>query len=150
MVVDDEPDALELIREILDSMGISNYSRFGYAALKLIEQSSLPDLIFMDVQMPVLSGTETLRLIRERYQGIMVVAQSAHALVGDRERFMEEGYDEYLPKPFTVEQLAGIISTLFKDCRFFIFKILLLLWTLKGSLVLIVFACKKSTNFSFF
>jgi len=115
LVVDDEPDSLDLIREILTSMGHQVITAdTGYVALKLLEQSPLPDLIFLDVQMPVLSGTETLKLIREKYQGIMVVAQSAHALVGDRDRFMNEGYDEYLPKPFKVEQLAGIISNLFK------------------------------------
>jgi len=116
LVVEDEPDSLDLIREMLDSMGHHVITAdTGFTALKMLEQSPLPDLVFMDVQMPVLSGTDTLKLIRDRYQGIMVVAQSAHALVGDRERFMDEGYDEYLPKPFTVEQLTGIISTLFKD-----------------------------------
>ena len=69
----------------------------------------------MDVQMPVLSGTDTLRIIRERYPDVKVVAQSAHALVGDRERFMQEGYDEYLPKPFTTEQMEKVISNLLRS-----------------------------------
>jgi len=75
----------------------------------------MPDLVLMDVSMPVLSGTETLRIMKERYPGIKVVAQSAHALVGDRDRFLNEGYDEYLPKPFSDEQLAGVIDKLFND-----------------------------------
>jgi len=116
MVVDDDPDALELFREMLTTLGhIVIVADSGYAALQLLEQSPLPDLIFMGIQMPVLSGNDTLRLIRERYEDIKVVAQSAHALVGDRNRFLKDGYDEYLPKPFKVEQLAGVISTLVKD-----------------------------------
>jgi CheY-like chemotaxis protein len=67
------------------------------------------------VSMPVLSGTDTLRLIKERYPDLIVVAQSAHALLGDRDRFLKEGFDEYLPKPFSKEQLTGIISKLFND-----------------------------------
>jgi CheY-like chemotaxis protein len=75
----------------------------------MLEQFPLPDLILMDVQMPVVSGTDTLKIIRERHPDVQVVAQSAHALVGDRERFMKEGYDEYLPKPFTTEQLEKVL-----------------------------------------
>ena len=116
MVVDDEPDALELFRELLTTLGHDVIiADSGYDALKILEQSPLPDLIFMDIQMPVLSGKDTLRLIQERYNGIRVVAQSAHALVGDRNRFLKDGFDEYLPKPFKAEQLAGVISSLFKD-----------------------------------
>ena len=115
MVVDDEPDALVLMREMLHSLGHHVIvADSGYAALKLMEQSWMPDLILMDVQMPVLSGTETLRIIRERYKGIRVVAQSAHALMGDRDRFLKEGFDEYLPKPFKIDQIAEVISILSK------------------------------------
>ena len=111
LVVDDEPDSLTLFSEMLTTLGhMVLTAESGYEALKLLEQLPQPDLIFMDIQMPVLSGTDTLRLIRERYTGMKVVAQSAHALVGDRDRFLKQGYDEYLSKPFSKEQLAGVIS----------------------------------------
>jgi CheY-like chemotaxis protein/two-component sensor histidine kinase len=113
LAVDDEPDALELYQAILNGMGHSvRTASNGYEALRTLEQFPLPDLVLMDVQMPVLSGTDTLRIIRERYPGVKVVAQSAHALVGDRDRFLKEGYDEYLPKPFTTEQVEQVISNL--------------------------------------
>jgi len=115
MVVDDEPDTLELFQEILTTMGNRVVTAIsGYDALKLLEQLPLPDLIFMDIQMPVMSGTDTLRIVKERYEGIKVVAHSAHALVGDRERFLDSGFDDYLPKPFTEQQLTTILSTLFQ------------------------------------
>ena len=114
MVVDDAIDTLDLFREMLSGLGHQAIlADSGYEALKLLEQSPLPDLIFMDIQMPVMSGTETLSLVRKRYRDIKVVAQSAHALVGDRDRFLNDGYDEYLPKPFSMDQLARIISILF-------------------------------------
>ena len=114
LVVDDEEDTLVLYKTFLSNLGYGvSTAQNGYEALRILELKSKPDLVLMDVTMPVLSGTETLRIMKERYPGIQVVAQSAHALVGDRDRFLSEGYDEYLPKPFTEEQLAGIIQKLF-------------------------------------
>jgi PAS domain S-box-containing protein len=113
LAVDDEPHTLELYQVLLNDMGHSiRTAGNGYEALRMMEQFPLPDLVLMDVQMPVLSGTDTLRIIRERHPGVKVVAQSAHALVGDRERFMKEGFDEYLPKPFTTAQMEKVIANL--------------------------------------
>ena len=113
MVVDDEPDSADLLEELISAMGhrVVKFSN-GYEALKYLEQSPLPDLVMLDVEMPVLNGTDVLRMIRERYSKVRVIAQSAHALHGDRKRFMEEGYDGYLPKPYSVEQLSGVIASL--------------------------------------
>ena len=114
MVVDDEQDSVELFRELLAGIGHEVVTASsGYEALKLMEKPPLPDLIFMDVEMPVLSGSETMRIMKQRYGHIRIVAQSAHALVGDRARFLQEGFDAYLPKPFTGEQFADIMSVLF-------------------------------------
>ncbi len=79
-------------------------------ALEQLEKNPLPDLVFMDDQMSVLSGTETMKIIRGRYDNLKVVVQSAHALVGDRARFLKQGFDAYLPKPFSAEQLNDILS----------------------------------------
>jgi PAS domain S-box-containing protein len=113
MVVDDEPDSADLLEALVSSMGhrvvkVPN----GYEALKYLEQSTLPDIVMLDVEMSVLKGADVLRIIRERYRNIRVIAQSAHALHGDRNRFMEEGYDGYLPKPYSVQQLSEVISSL--------------------------------------
>ncbi|MFO7668502.1 MAG: PAS domain-containing protein [Bacteroidales bacterium] len=111
MVVDDEQDSLELFHEILSGMGHEVVkASSGFEALQLLEQNPPPDVVFMDDQMPVLSGTETMKIIRERYGTVKVVVQSAHALVGDRARFLKQGFDAYLPKPFSFEQLNDILS----------------------------------------
>lgn len=113
LAVDDEPDTLELYQVLLTQMGHKvNTAATGYEALRILEQYPLPDLILMDIQMPVMSGTDTLKIIRERYPKLRVVAQSAHALSGDRARFLEEGYDDYLPKPFSAMQLEELVSRL--------------------------------------
>jgi len=116
MVVDDDSDSIELYQALLTSIGHAvTKALTGYDALKMLEQKQKPDLILLDVSMPVLSGTDTLRIIKERYPDLKVVAQSAHALTGDRDRFLKAAFDEYLPKPFSKEQLTGIISKLFND-----------------------------------
>jgi len=113
LAVDDEPDALELYHAMLTQMGHEvSVAETGYEALRILEQYPLPDLVLMDIQMPVMSGTDTLKIIRQRYPKIWVVAQSAHALTGDRDRFLGEGYDDYLPKPFTTAQLERVIDKL--------------------------------------
>ncbi len=114
LVVDDEPDSAELLIRMLTSRGHNvRSSSNGYEALQVLEQFSPPDLIFLDVRMPILTGNELLHILRSRHPGIRVVAQSAHALPGDRERFLSEGYDDHLPKPFTGKQLESILEASF-------------------------------------
>jgi PAS domain S-box-containing protein len=113
LAVDDEPDTLELYQVLLTQMGHRvTTAANGYEALRILEQFPLPDLVLMDIQMPVMSGTDTLKIIRERYPELKVIAQSAHALTGDRDRFLKEGYDHYLPKPFTAAQLQKLLLEL--------------------------------------
>jgi len=113
LAVDDEPDTLELYQAMITQMGHAvKTAATGYEALRILEQFPLPDLVLMDIQMPVMSGTDTLRIIRERYPEIKVIAQSAHALTGDRDRFLGEGFDGYIPKPFTIEQLEKLLLQL--------------------------------------
>jgi len=113
MVVDDEEDSVELFREFLKGTGHSVITApSGYEALRIMEKGEAPDLVFMDVQMPILSGTDTMKIMKSRNRNIRVVAQSAHALLGDRARFLREGYDAYLAKPYTREQVNEILSNL--------------------------------------
>jgi PAS domain S-box-containing protein len=113
LAVDDEQDTLELYQAMMTQMGHKvAIASNGYEALRILELFPLPDLVLMDIQMPVMSGTDTLKIIQDRYPELKVVAQSAHALTGDRDRFLAEGFDYYLPKPFTPEELNRVIGEL--------------------------------------
>jgi CheY-like chemotaxis protein len=73
------------------------------------------DLIFMDIQMPVMDGIEATKEIldfeeEEEIEHIPIIALTANALKGDRERFLSEGMDEYLTKPINKEELINIIK----------------------------------------
>ena len=90
----------------------------GLVAIR--EWESQPfDVILMDVQMPDLDGLEATKAIREREQKtgqhILIVAMTAHAMSGDRERCLESGMDEYLSKPIRARQIAEKLALLFRD-----------------------------------
>jgi CheY-like chemotaxis protein len=70
------------------------------------------DLIFMDIQMPEMGGIETTGIIRERFDGHYpsIVALTADALEGDRERFLGLGFDDYLSKPLQPKALQDMLA----------------------------------------
>jgi len=77
-----------------------------------ILKNTHPDIILMDMQMPVLNGYETTNIIRQsrQWKRIPVVALTAYAMTGDIEKCMQVGCDYYLSKPFTREQLYHVLS----------------------------------------
>jgi CheY-like chemotaxis protein/HPt (histidine-containing phosphotransfer) domain-containing protein len=73
------------------------------------------DLILMDVQMPVMDGMEATRQIRDPHSGtqnpqVIIVALTAHAMAGDKQRCLDNGMDDYLPKPIKAAELQEMIS----------------------------------------
>jgi PAS domain S-box-containing protein len=88
----------------------------GAEALNRLAEKTF-DFVLMDVQMPVMSGLEATRRIRtdpafERVRDIPVIALTAHAMSGDRERFLEAGMSGYLPKPVDIDDLLDAIRTM--------------------------------------
>lgn len=83
----------------------------GREALSLMETSRPYDLLLMDVQMPVLDGLETTRIIRKdpRWTTLPILAMTAHAMTGDRERCLQAGMNHYISKPI---QPAHLLSTI--------------------------------------
>ena len=77
-------------------------------------QSQLPDLILMDMSLPVLDGWEATRRIKanDATRQIPVIALTAHAMAGDREKAMEAGCDDYDTKPVELPRLLGKIEAL--------------------------------------
>lgn len=83
----------------------------GEAALKAVENNDY-DLVLMDCQMPVMDGYEATMRIRRQSRGrrIPIIAMTAHALAGDRERCLEAGMDDYLQKPLDREKLMAALD----------------------------------------
>jgi len=86
----------------------------GQAALEILENERF-DLILMDVQMPRMDGLEATAQIREKERGtgahIPIVAMTAHVMIGDRERCLEAGMDDYVSKPMRAKELYAVIDT---------------------------------------
>ena len=108
----------KLATKLLEKMGHSvSVAEDGKKALEAMEQGVF-DLVMMDVQMPVLDGFDATRIIREKEEGtgthITIVAMTAHAMKGDREKCLEVGMDGYVSKPINMQELYETIDNLFQ------------------------------------
>lgn len=84
----------------------------GVEAIELLENDGPFDVILMDVQMPEMDGLQATRKIRESGNDIPIVALTAYAMEGDREKFLSSGMDAYSSKPVKIDELVRIISKL--------------------------------------
>jgi PAS domain S-box-containing protein len=114
MVVEDDPINMMLINEVLTKMGFSVIkANNGKKALEILPDVD-PALIFMDVNMPEMDGYDTTRLIRkmpEPWCTLPVIALTADAMVGDKERCLEAGMDDYVSKPFKIEEIESVLKS---------------------------------------
>jgi CheY-like chemotaxis protein len=109
LFVEDNPINITYSMALFKKLGfdvvLAENGRDGLAAL---EQGAF-DLVLMDIQMPIMNGEVALRAIRTNEQGkshhLPVIALTAYSLRGDRERFLEEGFDGYVSKPMAVDEL---------------------------------------------
>lgn len=85
----------------------------GRQALDRMEQVR-PDIVFMDIRMPVMDGLEALRLIQENkaFEQVKVVAISASALEHEREEFLQGGFEDFIDKPFRFERICSCLAEL--------------------------------------
>jgi CheY-like chemotaxis protein len=102
LVVEDNHVNQKVVTAVLRKGGFSiELANDGQEALSKLETCAAFDLILMDVQMPVLDGLEATRLIRKesRWYGLPIIAMTAHAMSGDKERCLEAGMNGYISKP---------------------------------------------------
>ena len=84
----------------------------GRSAIALLEKES-PDLILLDVNMPEMDGYATTKLIRkmgEPWKSIPIIALTADAMIGDKERCIAAGMDDYVSKPFRLEEIEEVLK----------------------------------------
>lgn len=114
LIADDRPSSRELLRTVLE--------RAGYAVIEAGDgeealeraQSGNPDLILMDLQMPKLDGYAVLERLRrdERFRTLPVLALTASAMSGDREKILAAGFTDYLSKPAGPDLLREAVARL--------------------------------------
>lgn len=110
LLVEDNPVNQKVASAMLRRMRLSVVlASNGREAIEAVRRSSF-DLIFMDVQMPEMDGIETTRRLRQMGIRTPIIALTAHALSGDRERFLEAGMNDYLSKPIRPESLTEVLG----------------------------------------
>ncbi len=112
LLVDDNPINRELLREILDMEGYEvEEAEDGLNALRLYKERK-PDLTILDLQMPVLDGFETLKCILDCNPEAVVMAVTAFAMRGDKERALAAGFRDYITKPVEMNHLRSRVREL--------------------------------------
>ena len=107
LVVEDNPLNMELVIEILLGRGFTVHEAYdGEEAIKKAESDDY-DLILMDIELPGLDGVEVTKILKTRNEKIPVVALTSYAMKGDRDRFMNAGFDEYLSKPLDISDFLN-------------------------------------------
>jgi len=111
LVVEDQEDLRGMLRDLLTGSDYSVIEATDGAAGIAMAKSERPDLILMDIQMPVIDGYEATRQIRAdpAIDGIPIIAVSSFAMKGDEQKARSAGCDDYVTKPYSPMQLLKVI-----------------------------------------
>ena len=99
MIVEDIELNIDLLVQILEEQGYSLLIAKDGAQAVALAQQSRPDLVLMDISLPVMDGYEAARILRREYPSLPIIGLSAHAMQGDDEKARAAGCNEYLTKP---------------------------------------------------
>jgi len=112
LVVDDDVRNVFALTSVLEQHGLTvRYAENGLEAIDMLERADRIDLVVMDIMMPEMDGYTTMRAIRrmERFAELPIIALTAKAMQGDREKAIEAGASEYVTKPVVTGQLLDLI-----------------------------------------
>ena len=112
LIVEDEPKNLTLLRDLLQVSGYSTIEATDGKQGVELARARKPDLILMDVQMPVMDGLEATRVLKAdtTTSNLPILALTSYAMKGDEERILEAGCDGYLAKPFDIQELLKEVA----------------------------------------
>jgi signal transduction histidine kinase/CheY-like chemotaxis protein/HPt (histidine-containing phosphotransfer) domain-containing protein len=116
LLAEDNPINQKVTLRLLKSLGLgADVVENGLEAVNAVERSGY-DVVLMDVMMPVMDGLEATRQIRQRLNALpsppRIIAVTANAMAGDRERCLEAGMDDYIPKPLRLEALRTALDSI--------------------------------------
>lgn len=106
LIVEDDISSRLYLNKILEKTGASLLSACdGMEAVDLARANPDIDIILMDIQLPLVDGYGAAKKIREFREDVIIIAQTAYSLLGDRERIISSGFDDYIVKPVFPQQL---------------------------------------------
>lgn len=112
LCIEDNKINMLLVSRVVEAEGYELLrAEDGPRALAMLEEAE-PDIILLDINIPGIHGLDLARMIREdeRLASIPIIATTANVLVGDKERCLEAGCDEYLPKPLDIRRLRQVMQ----------------------------------------
>ncbi len=112
LIVEDNPVNLELFQDLIELEGYEVVSAFtGHEAIEKAKRE-MPDIILMDIQLPEMDGWETTKILKKtpETRAIPIIALTAHAMEGDREKALDLGCDSYISKPINTRTFISDIK----------------------------------------
>ncbi|MBF0464126.1 MAG: response regulator [Nitrospirae bacterium] len=112
IVIEDNETNMLLLKSVLTYYGYEVIEAVdGYEGVRMAKEI-VPDLILMDIQMPVLDGMDALKMLKDDIitKNIKIIAVTSNAMKGDKENLLSLGFDGYVPKPIDTRQLPSIIE----------------------------------------
>jgi CheY-like chemotaxis protein len=111
LLVEDHKYNLMVLKKMLERLGITVIpAENGKVAVDICMDNIDVDLVLMDLKMPVMDGYHAMMEIKKIRPGIKIVAETAYALAGDDKKILAAGFDDYLAKPITRENLEIILD----------------------------------------
>jgi len=112
LIVEDDPKSLKLARDMLQVSGYATLEATNGKEGVELARIEKPDLVLMDIQLPVMDGLEAIKLLKndDVTKDIPIIAMTAYAMKGDEEKIWEAGCDGYLSKPIDVKAFLKKIS----------------------------------------
>ncbi len=116
LIVEDEIDSFTLLERFLQKTKIKiHYAQNGREAVEMVDKLKKIDLIMMDIQMPEMNGLEATRIIKSTKKEIPIIAQTAFALPGEKQKCKEAGCDAYITKPINKVKLINLMNGLLNN-----------------------------------
>jgi two-component system cell cycle response regulator DivK len=117
LVVEDNEKNMKLFRDVLLASGYRTLEATTGEAAVVVAAEHSPDLVLMDIQLPDIDGIEALGRLRadRRTASVPVLALTAQAMEGDRERFLAAGFDGYLSKPVDIAEFVAKVQGYCED-----------------------------------
>lgn len=113
LIIDDDSRNIFALQAVLKSKGFKSSAALdALNGIEILEKEGDYDLVFMDMMMPELDGYEAISIIKQKEQikQIPIIALTAQAMQGDREKCLNAGASDYLSKPVNIDELLKIIS----------------------------------------
>jgi CheY-like chemotaxis protein len=113
LIVEDDDISMEFLTELLSPSNVNILiARDGQQAVDSCLKYENIDVVLMDVRLPMMNGKEAMEEIKKTRPKLPIIAQTAFAMSGDKEKYLQSGFDDYISKPILMEDLIIKITAL--------------------------------------